>query len=124
MSEAPTPGSRPLYIELDASSSPFEGQFGSGCFGREYIRLVVRAAGRLNHRGTAAVVVAIAAFFAACAGPPELASPVGLMPDLRGTWKGTWGGAPLTLIILEQRDGEPADGVTVGPWQVFGRNFP
>ena len=85
---------------------------------------MVRAAGRLNHRGTAAVVVALAAILAACAGPPELASPVGLMPDLRGTWKGTWGSAPLTLVILEQRDGEPVDGVTFGPWQVFGRNLP
>jgi len=85
---------------------------------------VVRAAGRLNHRGTAGIVVAIAAVLVACAGPPELAPPVGLMPDLRGTWKGTWGGAPLTLVILEQRDGEPVDGVTVGPWQVLGRNLP
>ena len=69
-------------------------------------------------------MVAVAALLVACAGPPQLASPVGLMPDLRGTWKGTWGGAPLTLIILEQRDGEPVDGVTVGPWQVLGRNLP
>ena len=85
---------------------------------------MVRAAGSLNLRGAGAVILAIAAFLAACAGPPELASPVGRTPDLRGTWKGTWGGAPLTLVILEQRDGEPADGVTVGRWQVFGRNFP
>jgi hypothetical protein len=85
---------------------------------------VVRAAGRLNRQGTAGIVVAIAVLVVACAGPPELASPVGLTPDLRGTWKGTWGGAPLTLVILEQRDGEPADGVTVGPWQVLGRNLP
>ena len=46
------------------------------------------------------------------------------MPDLRGAWAGTWGGTPLTLVILEQRDAEPVDGVTVGPWHVLGRNLP
>ena len=46
------------------------------------------------------------------------------MPDLRGTWAGTWGGTPLTLVILEQRDAEPVDGVTIGSWQVLGRNLP
>jgi hypothetical protein len=59
-----------------------------------------------------------------CAAPPALTSPIGLMPDLRGTWTGTWGSAPVRLVILEQRDGEPVDGVTVGPWQVFGQNLP
>jgi len=71
-----------------------------------------------------AFVAAVAALLGACAGPPPLANPVGLMPDLRGTWTGTWGGAPVTLVILEQRDGEPVDGVTVGPWQVLGQDLP
>ncbi len=69
-------------------------------------------------------VAAIAALLGACAAPPPLTSPVGLLPDLRGTWTGTWGGAPVTLVILEQRDAEPVDGVTVGPWQVLGQNLP
>ena len=60
----------------------------------------------------------------ACAGPPPLAAPVGSMPDLRGTWTGTWGGAPVTLVILDQRDAEPTDGIAVGPWPVFGRTLP
>jgi hypothetical protein len=64
------------------------------------------------------------ALLGACAGPPPLATPVGLMPDLRGTWTGTWGASPLTVVILEQNDGAPVDGVSVGPWQVFGRNLP
>src|SRR5262249_61564937 len=90
-------------------------------FGREYIRLEVRAADR---RGVGACVAAVAALLGACAGPPPLTNPVGLMPDLRGTWTGTWGGAPVTLVILEQRDGEPVDGVTVGPWQGLGEDLP
>lgn len=60
----------------------------------------------------------------ACAGPPPLATPVGAMPDLRGTWKGTWGGVPVTLVILDQGDTEPTDGVVIGPWQAFGQNLP
>jgi len=82
---------------------------------------VVRAAGR---RRAVVLVAAISALLGACAAPPPLAAPAGLMPDLRGAWAGTWGGTPLTLVILEQRDAEPVDGVTVGPWHVLGRNLP
>jgi hypothetical protein len=47
------------------------------------------------------------------------------MPDLRGTWKGTWSGTPVTLVVLDQSDAVPADGgVSVGPWQVFGQSLP
>ena len=81
----------------------------------------MRAADR---RGVGAFVAAIAVLLGACAGPPPLTNPVGLMPDLRGTWTGTWGGAPVTLVILEQRDAEPVDGLTVGPWQVLGQDLP
>jgi hypothetical protein len=75
-------------------------------------------------RWVGALVVALAALVGACAAPPALTTPVGLMPDLRGTWTGTWGGTPLTLVVLEQREAEAFDGVSVGTWQVFGRNLP
>jgi hypothetical protein len=66
-----------------------------------------------------------AALLAACStAPPPLAPPPGRLPDVRGTWTGTWGGAPMTLVILDQTDAAPVDGVSVGPWQVFGRNLP
>ena len=82
---------------------------------------MVRAAGRWR---AVVLVAALSALLGACAAPPPLAAPVGLMPDLRGAWAGTWGGTPVTLVILEQRDAEPVDGVTVGPWHVLGRNLP
>ena len=67
----------------------------------------------------------LALLLGACTGPPPLAPPAaGPMPDLRGTWTGTWGGAPTTLVILEQREAEPVDGVWVGPWQVLGHDLP
>ena len=75
-------------------------------------------------RWAALLVVAVAALLAACSTPPPLTTPAGLLPDLRGTWKGTWGATPLTLVILDQRDAAPVDGVSVGPWQVFGRDLP
>ncbi len=68
--------------------------------------------------------IGLAALLSACTAPPALTTPVGEMPDLRGTWTGTWGGTPLTLVVLEQRDAEAFDGVSVGSWQVFGRNLP
>jgi hypothetical protein len=73
---------------------------------------------------TGVLVVTAGSLLACGTPPPPLTTPVGMMPDLRGTWNGTWGGAPLTLVILDQRDAEPIGGVTVGPWQVFGRDLP
>ena len=68
----------------------------------------------------------LATLLGACStAPPPLATPpAGLLPDLRGTWTGTWGGTPVTLIILDQSDAAPTEGVSVGPWQVFGRTLP
>ena len=70
-------------------------------------------------------LVLAAALLAACStAPPPLAAPAGRLPDLRGTWTGTWAGTPVTLVILDQSDAAPVEGVSVGPWQVFGRNLP
>ena len=67
----------------------------------------------------------IAVLLAACStAPPPLAPPAGRLPDVRGTWTGTWGGAPMALVILDQTDAAPTEGVSVGPWQVFGRTLP
>jgi hypothetical protein len=75
-------------------------------------------------RRVGGLVIGLAALLSACTAPPALTTPLGEMPDLRGTWTGTWGGTPLTLVVLEQRDAEAFDGVSVGSWQVFGRNLP
>src|SRR2546427_1603757 len=61
---------------------------------------------------------------AACATTPSVTMPAAVLPDLRGTWTGTWGGTPLTLVVLEQRHASPVDGVSVGPWHVLGRELP
>jgi hypothetical protein len=75
--------------------------------------------------GGLAILAATAVSLLACTtSPPPLAPPIGLMPDLRGTWKGTWGGTPVTLVILDQSDAVPVDGVSVGPWQLFGQSLP
>jgi hypothetical protein len=72
-----------------------------------------------------AALFVIAALLAACTtAPPPLAPPDGRLPDVRGTWTGTWGGAPMTLMILDQTDAAPTEGVSVGPWQLFGRTLP
>jgi hypothetical protein len=51
---------------------------------------------------------------AGCAGlePLPAAAPV---PDLRGTWSGSWGGTPMSLVIVEQGDVGGRSGVYVGP---------
>jgi len=60
-----------------------------------------------------------------CASTPRLAAPAGPVPDLRGAWAGTWGGTPVTLLVLEQ-GGEPSTsgGISLGPWTVAGERLP
>jgi hypothetical protein len=68
--------------------------------------------------------LALAALVSACATSPGLTMPDGPLPDLRGSWTGTWGGTPVSLMILEQQEAGPVDGVTIGPWHVLGRELP
>jgi hypothetical protein len=68
-------------------------------------------------------IVAIGLLAGACATAPPLAPPTGLVPDLRGTWSGTWGEAAVTLLLLDQ-DTAGDGGVYVGPWQVLGQPLP
>ena len=69
-------------------------------------------------------VVLLALFLAACASEPRLSQPVQAIPDLRGTWRGTWGGAPITLLVLEQGGTARQGGITVGPWPLNGAGLP
>jgi hypothetical protein len=67
------------------------------------------------------VVVALALITAAGAALPP---PAAGAPDLRGTWTGTWGGVPLTVIVTDQRPGHGGAGLVIGPWQVLGQPYP
>jgi hypothetical protein len=74
------------------------------------------------------VAAATSLILAGCAGTsepggPQLPSTLAV-PDLRGTWTGTWGGTPLTLVVLEQKEVDTRSGVYVGPVQVLGQRVP
>jgi hypothetical protein len=73
---------------------------------------------------TRPLAVAFLAFFGGCAPAVPLTMPAGPLPDLRGAWTGTWGGTPLTLVILEQQEAMPVEGVFLGTWHVLGRKMP
>lgn len=63
----------------------------------------------------------------ACAGPiiPPPPAPGTALPDLRGTWTGTWAGEPVTLLITEQAEERPgAGGFYVGTAHVLGERWP
>ena len=53
--------------------------------------------------------------------PPVAYEPVG---ELMGTWTGTWGGTPLTLVIAEHTEGAPYSGLYFGPWLIAGGRYP
>jgi hypothetical protein len=73
-------------------------------------------------RALIAVLALMTTGCAQTAPPPPAAA--ALTPDLRGIWTGTWGGAPLTLIVTEQRSGHGDSGLVIGPWQVLGEHYP
>jgi hypothetical protein len=70
------------------------------------------------------LAVALALALTACASEPRLEQPADIVPDLRGTWQGTWGGAPVTLNVLEQGGTTRQGGIVVGPWPLTGAGLP
>jgi hypothetical protein len=67
--------------------------------------------------------LAVAVLCVGCSTAPPAPAPTAA-PDLRGGWTGTWGGAPLTVVITDQLDDAPYSGLYVGPWLVSGRRVP
>jgi len=49
--------------------------------------------------------------------PPPAAQ---VVPDLRGTWTGTWAQRPMTLLLLKQEE-FPVGSVYIGPWAPFAQ---
>jgi hypothetical protein len=54
--------------------------------------------------------------------PPPPGTAVSI-PDMRGTWRGTWGGEPAALLITDQQT-TGYSGLYVGNYQVFGHERP
>jgi hypothetical protein len=46
------------------------------------------------------------------------------VPDLRGTWTGTWDGRPASLLVTDQRDEYTDAGVYVGSYAVLAERRP
>jgi hypothetical protein len=70
------------------------------------------------------LLVALALLAAGCAPGQPVPPPAASSPDLRGTWTGTWGGAPLTVLVTGQQSGHGESGLVIGPWQVLGQIYP
>src|SRR5205809_7412273 len=77
----------------------------------------------MSPRLNGVLAVGLALLFGGCVCTPSLTRPVSQVPDLRGTWTGTWGGTPLTLVVVTQEE-DPTSGVFVGPWLLFGQQLP
>ena len=48
----------------------------------------------------------------------------GPVPDLRGTWAGTWGGRPASLLVTNQQDEFTESGVYLGSYALLGERRP
>ena len=56
--------------------------------------------------------------------PPPPPGPAVGIPDMHGSWRGTWGGAPAALLITDQQTSAGYSGIYVGSYQVFGHERP
>lgn len=71
------------------------------------------------------VAVLVSALLGGCAvGPPLPPPATASIPDLIGTWRGTWGGEPLALLITEQTADSGHSGIFLGDYQVGGPRRP
>ena len=70
------------------------------------------------------LVLALAILSAGCVVTPPTGPPAVSPPDLRGTWLGTWGGTPLSLVVIDQRISTGDSGVVLGSWQLLGQYYP
>ena len=72
-----------------------------------------------------AVILLVVALYG-CAQTVDQAPPLPAtaVPDPRGTWTGTWGGTPVQLVIVEQRELGDYAGLYFGPVQLLGRRRP
>jgi hypothetical protein len=67
----------------------------------------------------------LAVLLGGCAiGPPLPPPPRGPVPDLIGTWRGTWAGEPVALLIIQQTADSGYSGIFLGDYQLGGPHRP
>jgi hypothetical protein len=70
-------------------------------------------------------LVLLATLLGGCVlGPPLPPPPSGPVPDLLGTWRGTWGGQAAALLISEQTADSGYSGIFLGNYQLGGPHRP
>jgi hypothetical protein len=74
-------------------------------------------------------LAALALLAAACGTGTALPQPpppgaAATLTDIRGSWRGTWGGAPAELLITDQQTSAGDSGLYVGGYQVLGHPRP
>jgi hypothetical protein len=71
------------------------------------------------------MAVLVTATLTGCAsGAPLPAPPTGPVPDIVGTWRGTWGGHPAVLLVTDQSVDAGYSGVFAGNYQILGHRRP
>lgn len=73
------------------------------------------------------VLAALALLAAACTTGtplPQPPPPGTTVSDIRGSWRGTWGGGPVSLLITDQQPSAGYSGLYVGNYQVLGHERP
>lgn len=69
-------------------------------------------------------VLMVAALGGCVGGTPIPAPPTGPVPDMLGTWRGTWGGEPVVLLVTDQAADAGYSGIFVSGSHVLGPRRP
>jgi len=72
-------------------------------------------------------VAAVVLLAVGCTAPVPQPPPAGAgaaMADIRGSWRGTWGGAPAALLITDQQIQAGYSGLYIGSYQLLGNERP
>jgi hypothetical protein len=78
----------------------------------------------INHVASGLVSLALIALLLGCTSSPLLPATAAVVPDVRGTWTGSWGGSPLSLVVIDQTDDAAESGIYLGSFLLLGNRTP
>jgi hypothetical protein len=78
----------------------------------------------MNQVVSGLVGMALIGLLSGCTGSPFRPATAAAVPNVRGTWTGTWGGSPMSLVVIDQTDDTAESGIYLGSFLLLGNRSP
>jgi hypothetical protein len=78
----------------------------------------------IHHVTSGLVGMAVIGLLSGCTGSPFRPTTAAAVPNVKGTWTGTWGGTPMSLVIIDQTDDAAESGIYLGSFLLLGNRTP